>query len=104
MYYDDIDIDQRFYKDWNKAPKYVHKAVDKIIRLTLESHTLPNSLNAHKVASKYVPDTYILWIGYITKTKEHYRILFYAEESTLVFYRLFKHDNMDIYLKELVKS
>lgn len=100
MYYDDIRVSEQFIKDYNTAPSHVMEAVDKLIRIILDSHALPNSMAAHKVASAY----HNLWIGYITRTKEHYRLLFHTEGSVVVFDRIFKHDVMDTYLKELVKS
>jgi len=100
MFYTDIRVSEDFLIDYDTAPSHVIDMVDKLIRMILDSHAIPNSMAAHKVSSAY----HNLWIGYVTRTNEHYRVLFHTEDSVIVFDRLFKHNDMNLYLKELIKS
>lgn len=94
----DIEFDEQFVEDLNRRiPQQVKNKLEDVIRQILEHGRLPNSLNAHLA---YRED---LWIGYITRSNTHWRILFWYDdlEHILVFHRLVEHVEMDRYLDRI---
>lgn len=92
--FNDIRCSPQFIKEYDSAPTVVRRAVDKLIRLILDSGQLPNSMKVHKAEANSD-----VWIGYVTRTKQHWRVLFFAEENALSFVRLIDHDEMNKELK-----
>jgi hypothetical protein len=45
-----------------------------------------------------------LFIGYVTRTKSHWRVLFSVDEGIVTFLRMSDHDTMDQILKDEVKN
>lgn len=88
----------KFWEDYKKADKRTQKAADSLFDKILKSGNLPPSMRAHKAHST---DYYI---GYVTTTKSHWRVLFYYDDTTVTFDRLIKHDEQDIVLKELARA
>ncbi len=90
--YSDLTISNQFYSDYVKAPKPVQIKVDRIIKMFSSSGKFPPSFNAHKALTTGTET----WIGYVNRSREHWRILFYVLENSMVeFDRLLDHDHMD---------
>lgn len=94
----DIHIMPEFIKDYESAPQDIRKAVDKIIKMIGTYGIVPKSMHAHKAAA--VDDE--MWIGYVSRTKSHWRVIFNVDESVLYFNRLLKHEEMNVYLRTWV--
>lgn len=92
--YRDIKVDTEFIADWEGAPKHVRNRVDWLLKVLSITGHFPNSMNIHRAHG-----TGDRWIGYVTRSKAHWRIIFRINGSHVVFIRLLKHDEMDIYLK-----
>lgn len=91
----DIHILPEFIKDYDSAPPEIQKAVDKLVRIIGTHGILPNSMHAHKAAA--VDDE--MWIGYVSRTGSHWRVLFGVDDTELYFNRLLKHEEMNVYLR-----
>lgn len=93
----DLHIEEDFIIDYGKAPLPIQDKVDWIIRFISDTGAFPNSFMAHKISASYV------WIGYVTRSRQHWRILFEKDEYTneLYFMRLVTHQEMDKILREL---
>ncbi len=103
----DISVQPQFIADWEQVPKDVANRVDTLIRQMLDGGDFPRSFHPHK-ADRNNPnnncDLKGLHIGYVTRTGQHWRILFRRQNedrSLLVFERLVVHDKMDLILKEM---
>jgi len=91
----DIAIDERFLEDYEYVPPDVKKVVDKYIRVIVQTGWFPRHANVHK--AKGVDEE--IWIAYITRTKQHFRLLFYLTKDELLFHRVLTHEEMDIWMK-----
>lgn len=90
----DIRITDDFGYDFGDAPDRVQRRVNDLIEKVLEvGHFLP-SMNVH---TTFMAD---MCIAYVTKNREHWRILFWYDEDndTAIFHRLLTHVEMDKYL------
>lgn len=96
----DIKITNQFIQDWETARRdpQVETYVDRLINVVTRYGELPNSLNPHK-AFKSLP--YI--IGYVSVNRVGWRMTFLIEDGVMIFDRLLRHDEMDIYLREMGK-
>jgi mRNA-degrading endonuclease YafQ of YafQ-DinJ toxin-antitoxin module len=90
----DITMTDEFSSDYDRAPVAVQKKLNKLVDLILEGHTLPNSLQPHQT---YQDD---LWIGYVNRDGQHWRLLFWYDEETetVIMHRLMTHERMNRYL------
>lgn len=91
----DIRIDEEFIVDYDYLPSEVRRVVDKYINVIAQTGWFPNNAHVHK--ARGLEDD--IWIAYITRTKQHFRLLFYMNENEFLFHRILKHDDMDIWLK-----
>jgi hypothetical protein len=94
----DIYMHERFLRDYEHASYQVKKAIDKHVNSILNSGQFPNSMNVHNAKSTD------LFIGYVTRTKSHWRVLFSVDEGIVTFLRMSDHDTMDQILKDEVKN
>ena len=90
----DVILSRRFYDDYEDAPPRTQRRINTILRMISDSGKLPNSLNEHRT-----DPTSNLWIGYVTVTRAHYRLLFtWDDEGNLIFLRLLNHNQQDALL------
>ena len=94
----DIKFTKEFYNDYDVAPLQVKKAMDKLVRLILDGGKFPNSMNVHSAKSVY-NDVYI---GYVTRSGQHWRVLFETDTTYIVILRLLDHNEADKYLNQFV--
>ncbi len=94
----DIQFTEAALKDYDYAPDYVQKALDKLIRLMLDGQTFPRSMNVHSAKSIYNE----VYIGYVTRTRQHWRILFETDFEKVIVLRLLDHTQADRYLNQYV--
>ena len=87
-----------FLADFDRAPYQVKRAIDRQVMYMMNYGRFPNSMNVHKAESL---NGY--FIGYVTRTKSHWRVLFQIDGPVITLMRLANHDRMDVILKELVK-
>ena len=99
MRYRDVLLEPTFFDDWEHAPPPIRKKLDKILHQIGKTGIIPAGMNIHKAAA-IIPD---IWIGYVTRTKDHWRVLFYSEGEILTFHRLLNHAEASLYLKQLCK-
>jgi hypothetical protein len=93
----DIRLTPQFYQDYDKAPSRVKEALDKLVRMILDTGQFPRSMQVHMARSAYND----LYIGYVTRSRQHWRILFETDESLMVGVRLLDHDKADQYLRKV---
>lgn len=91
----DIRFDDEFYLDYSDAPEQVQRAMDKLVRMIADSGQFPNSMAVHK-AHKLD-----LWIGYVTRVRQHWRVLFTLGDDYVTFYRLLDHPATNDYLRAI---
>ena len=91
----DIQFDEAFYVDYTDAPEQVQRAMDKLVRMMADSGNFPNSMAVHK-AHKLD-----LWIGYVTRVRQHWRVLFTLNEDHVCFNRLMDHQTTNDYLRAI---
>lgn len=96
--YTDVRVKPEFFDDYFRAPPHVQKAVDKFTNILACTGQFTNGMNIHRAAKL---DN--LWIGYITRSRQHWRVLFSIEGSEIVFERLLDHDDADLYFKKLMR-
>lgn len=94
----DIYLHDRFLRDYDHASFQVRKAIDKLVNSISSSGQFPNSMNVHQAGGTD------LYIGYVTRTKSHWRLLFNIDNGVITFYRLADHDKMDQILKDEARS
>ena len=94
----DIVFTEDALYDYTKAPGFVQKAMDKLVRLMLDGQQFPRSMNVHSAKSTYND----IYIGYVTRTRQHWRILFETDFEKVVVLRLLDHDQADHYLDQYV--
>lgn len=95
--YHDVTVSETFISDFEDAPQPVRRAVDKLVNTIGKHGILPPGMRAHKAASNSE-----VWIGYVTRSRSHWRVLFYIEDFNVLLDRLITHDEMDILLKALI--
>lgn len=96
--YKDVRVNTEFFDDYFRAPPHVQKAVDKILNILACTGQFTNGMNIHRAAAMEN-----LWIGYITRSRQHWRVLFSIEGSEIVLERLMDHDDADVYFKKMMR-
>lgn len=92
----DICLDDEFVGDYGRAPERVQKAVDKLIRMILDSGGFPNSTHLHKM------EKLELWSVYVTVSRQSWRLLVNLnEDGSITFHRLMDHVRYSNYLRSL---
>lgn len=97
--YLDVRIEPEFISDYDKAPSHAKKAVDKILKILGCTGQFPNSMRIHRAMA-----TENIWIGYVTRSRQHWRVMFSIEGSDIVFERLLDHDDADQWLKYILRT
>lgn len=97
--YADVRVEPEFFSDYDNAPPQAQKAVDKLLKTIGCTGRFPNGANIHRAAA-----TENLWIGYVTRNGQHWRVLFSIHGSDIVFERLLSHDRMDQWLKYVLRT
>ena len=92
-YINDVYVTPGFLDDYDKAPGRTRERVDGLIKHISKYNKPPRSFQAHKA----VPLN--MWIGYVTRSKSHWRILFEFDGFNITFLRLINHEKMDKYLR-----
>lgn len=96
----DIKLTQDFAYDYDHAPQQARKALDKLVRMILETGEFPRSMRVHSAKSQYNE----LLIGYVTRRREHWRVLMEADGDSglVVMTRLLNHNDADKYISQYV--
>jgi mRNA-degrading endonuclease RelE of RelBE toxin-antitoxin system len=89
--FDDIKIQKEFIDDWEKLSKDIRSRVDRRLHDWSITGTLPRSAQTHKMVST----DQNMFIIYVTCGKGSFRLWAGVEDSTLVCYRVFSHNQQD---------
>lgn len=101
--WDDVGVTEQFIQDYDESPIEVRRATDKFVTILAKHGIFTPGTNAHKAsATKNSNDE--IWIGYITRSGSHWRVLFRIEGSVIQLERLMKHDDADNWLKRMNKA
>lgn len=90
---------RQFVEDYKDLPRQVQKQVDRKVKLLAQTNTALPSFKAHRVKNSS------LWIGYVNRGPNGYRILYqYLSSGTLILERVLGHDDMERMLRNLTSG
>lgn len=96
----DIAIVPEFVQEWERLPNRLKKRLDRKLLNMMDSGTIINSFQAHRVKQMEEP----MWIGYLSMGKGGWRILFdFDVNGNLRLLHVLTHNEMDRLLDRLVK-
>lgn len=96
VYIQDVIITDKFVEQWEEAPEQIRHKVDEHVQVMGGDHVFLKSFRPHKAKG-----TSDLYIGWVTKTNAHWRIMFTYENGIVTLHWLGNKTAQIQYLRTL---